>query len=130
MARVFAQAQNCQPPESALAAEMLAVRWHARGDVRVEEVPPPAPPGPGELQLQVRWCGICGTDLEGWLSGPVFIPAAAPHPLTGARAPFILGHEFVGVVVAVGAGGLKISRVTLCASCSGRYRRWQGRDTR
>ena len=60
---------------------MLAVRWHARGDVRVEEVPPPAPPGPGELQLQVRWCGICGTDLEEWLSGPVFIPAAVPHPL-------------------------------------------------
>ena len=67
------------------AAEMLAVRWHARGDVRVEEVPPPAPPGPGEVQLRVRWCGICGTDLEEWLSGPVFIPAAVPHPLTGAR---------------------------------------------
>ena len=66
---------------------MRAVRWHARGDVRVEEVPPPAPPGPGELQLRVRWCGICGTDLEEWLSGPVFIPASVPHPLTGARAP-------------------------------------------
>ena len=48
---------------------MLAVRWHGRGDVRVEEVPPPAPPGPGELQLQVRWCGICGTDLGEWRSG-------------------------------------------------------------
>src|SRR6185369_1380936 len=83
---------------------MLAVRWHARGDVRVEEVPPPAPPGPGELQLRVRWCGICGTDLEEWLSGPVFIPASVPHPVTGARAPLVLGHEFAGVVVAVGAG--------------------------
>src|SRR5690242_2440721 len=82
---------------------MLAVRWHGRGDVRVEEVPPPAPPGPGELQLQVRWCGICGTDLEEWLNGPVFIPAAAPHPVTGARAPLVLGHEFAGVVVAAGA---------------------------
>jgi (R,R)-butanediol dehydrogenase / meso-butanediol dehydrogenase / diacetyl reductase len=82
---------------------MLAVRWHGRGDVRVEEVLPPAPPGPGELQLQVRWCGICGTDLEEWLSGPVFIPAAAPHPVTGARAPLVLGHEFAGVVVAAGA---------------------------
>ena len=70
---------------------MLAVRWHGRGDVRVEEVPPPAPPGPGEVQLQVRWCGICGTDLEEWLSGPVFIPAAAPHPVTGARAPLVSG---------------------------------------
>jgi len=104
---------------------MLAVRWHARGDVRVEEVPPPAPPGPGELQLQVRWCGICGTDLEEWLSGPVFIPAAAPHPLTGARAPLVLGHEFAGVVVAVGAGvtgllpGQRVAVDTIisCGSC-------------
>src|SRR5690242_1108071 len=80
------------------APEMLAVRWHGRGDVRVEEVPPPGPPGPGEVQLRVRWCGICGTDLEEWLSGPVFIPAAAPHPVTGARAPLVLGHEFTGVV--------------------------------
>jgi (R,R)-butanediol dehydrogenase/meso-butanediol dehydrogenase/diacetyl reductase len=82
---------------------MRAVRWHARGDVRVEDVPP-APPGPGELQLAVRWCGICGTDLEEWLSGPVFIPASVPHPLTGALAPLVLGHEFAGVVVAAGAG--------------------------
>jgi (R,R)-butanediol dehydrogenase / meso-butanediol dehydrogenase / diacetyl reductase len=42
---------------------VLAVRWHARGDVRVEEVPPPPPPGPGDVQLRVNWCGICGTDL-------------------------------------------------------------------
>jgi len=104
---------------------MLAVRWHARGDVRVEEVPPPAPPGPGELQLRVRWCGICGTDLEEWLSGPVFIPASVPHPLTGARAPLVLGHEFAGVVVAVGAGvtgalpGLRVAVDTIvsCGSC-------------
>jgi (R,R)-butanediol dehydrogenase/meso-butanediol dehydrogenase/diacetyl reductase len=106
-------------------AEMLAVRWHARGDVRVEEVPPPAPPGPGELQLQVRWCGICGTDLEEWLSGPVFIPADAPHPVTGARAPLVLGHEFAGVVVAVGAGvtgplpgqRVAVDTIVSCGSC-------------
>jgi (R,R)-butanediol dehydrogenase / meso-butanediol dehydrogenase / diacetyl reductase len=60
------------------AGEMLAVRWQGRGVVRVEEVPAPVPPGPGEVRLQVRWCGICGTDLEEWLSGPVFIPAAVP----------------------------------------------------
>jgi (R,R)-butanediol dehydrogenase/meso-butanediol dehydrogenase/diacetyl reductase len=83
---------------------MQAVRWHARGDVRVEEVPPPPPPGPGEVQLRVSWCGICGTDLEEWQDGPLFIPVGAPHPVTGARAPIVLGHEFAGVVTAVGAG--------------------------
>jgi (R,R)-butanediol dehydrogenase/meso-butanediol dehydrogenase/diacetyl reductase len=104
---------------------MLAVRWHGRGDVRVEEVPPPAPPGPGEVQLQVRWCGICGTDLEEWLSGPVFIPAAAPHPVTGARAPLVLGHEFAGVVVAAGAGvtgprpgqRVAVDTIVSCGTC-------------
>jgi len=30
------------------AGAMLAVRWHARGDVRVEEVPAPLPPGPAK----------------------------------------------------------------------------------
>ena len=45
------------------AIEMGAVRWHARGDVRVEEVPPPAPPGPGELQLRVRWAVTGGLAL-------------------------------------------------------------------
>ncbi len=104
---------------------MLAVRWHARGDVRVEEVPAPAPPGPGEVQLRVSWCGICGTDLEEWLSGPVFIPAAVPHPVTGARAPLVLGHEFAGVVAAAGAGvtgpvpgqRVAVDTIVSCGSC-------------
>jgi len=82
---------------------MLAVRWHARGDVRVEEVPPPGPPGQGDVQLAVSWCGICGTDLEEWLDGPVFIPVV-PHSITGALAPVVLGHEFAGVVTALGDG--------------------------
>jgi (R,R)-butanediol dehydrogenase/meso-butanediol dehydrogenase/diacetyl reductase len=114
---------------------MRAVRWHARGDVRVEEVPPPPPPGPGDVQLQVSWCGICGTDLEEWLSGPVFIPVAVPHPVTGRRAPLVLGHEFAGVVVAVGAGvtglwpGQRVAADTIvsCGSC--RWC-WHGEVTR
>jgi (R,R)-butanediol dehydrogenase/meso-butanediol dehydrogenase/diacetyl reductase len=104
---------------------MLAVRWHGRGDVRVEEVPPPGPPRPGEVQLRVRWCGICGTDLEEWLDGPVFIPAAAPHPVTGARAPLVLGHEFTGVVVAAGPGvteprpgqRVAVDTIVSCGTC-------------
>ena len=104
---------------------MQAVRWHARGDVRVEEVPPPPPPGPGEVQLRVRWCGLCGTDLEEWLNGPLFIPVAAPHPVTGARAPLILGHEFAGVVTAAGDGVTEpapgqraaVDTIVYCGTC-------------
>jgi (R,R)-butanediol dehydrogenase / meso-butanediol dehydrogenase / diacetyl reductase len=98
-----------QPPTSGLKPEartigrVRAARWHARGDVRVEDVPRPAP-GPGELLLRVSWAGICGTDLEEYLSGPAIIPTDVPNRLTGRAAPLTLGHEFVGTVAALGDG--------------------------
>jgi (R,R)-butanediol dehydrogenase/meso-butanediol dehydrogenase/diacetyl reductase len=83
---------------------VIALRWHARGDVRLEQVDPPRPPAPGEVQLRIAWCGICGTDVEEWKEGPFLIPEFEPHPLTGRRAPITLGHELAGTVVAVGPG--------------------------
>ena len=52
--------------------------------------------GPGEVKIRVQRTGICGTDLhilewDHWAAGTV-------------HAPLIPGHEFVGEVVAVGAG--------------------------
>ncbi len=81
---------------------MKAAIWYARNDVRVEEVPEPGAPEPDEVILKVSACGICGTDLEEYRAGPLFIPVGAPNPLTGRQAPIILGHEFAGEVVAVG----------------------------
>jgi (R,R)-butanediol dehydrogenase/meso-butanediol dehydrogenase/diacetyl reductase len=83
---------------------MKAAVWHARNDIRVEEVPEPSAPGPGEVIIKVGACGICGTDLEEYRAGPLFIPVGTPNPLTGRQAPLILGHEFAGEVVEVGAG--------------------------
>jgi (R,R)-butanediol dehydrogenase / meso-butanediol dehydrogenase / diacetyl reductase len=82
---------------------MLAARWHGRGDVRVERVPVPSP-GPGELLLRVTWCGICGTDVEEYRDGPAVIPVGTPNRITGQAAPVVLGHEFAGTIVEVGAG--------------------------
>jgi (R,R)-butanediol dehydrogenase/meso-butanediol dehydrogenase/diacetyl reductase len=97
-----------------------AVRWHGRGDLRMECVPRPPHPGPDELQLRVLWCGICGTDIEEWRNGPIFIPADEPHPLTGARAPLVLGHELTGEVVAVGPGvGIPVGTVVAVDGLSG-----------
>jgi len=84
-----------------MTATMRAARWHARGDVRVEDVPIPTV-GPGEVLLRVSWCGICGTDVEEYRDGPVVIPVDRPNPLTGQCAPVTLGHEFAGEVVEVG----------------------------
>jgi (R,R)-butanediol dehydrogenase/meso-butanediol dehydrogenase/diacetyl reductase len=100
---------------------MKAARWHARHDVRVEDVPVPAV-GPGEVLLRVSWCGICGTDLEEYRDGPVVIPVDRPNSLTGQCAPVTLGHEFSGEVVALGpdVGGLAVGdRVVpdICLFC-------------
>jgi alcohol dehydrogenase, propanol-preferring len=52
-----------------------------------------ADPGPGELRLRVRACGVCRTDLH-------ILDGELPHP----KLPLVLGHEIVGEVVAMGAG--------------------------
>jgi (R,R)-butanediol dehydrogenase/meso-butanediol dehydrogenase/diacetyl reductase len=104
---------------------MLALRWHGRGDVRLDDIEPPPPPEPGQVQIAVAWCGICGTDIEEYWHGPVFVPVDQPHPLTGAMAPLTLGHEFSGTVVAARPGvesprvGQRVAVDTLvfCGAC-------------
>ena len=100
---------------------MKAAVWHGREDVRVEEVPEPLSPATGEVKIKVHWCGICGSDLHEYVAGPIFIPVDVPHPLTGQKAPLILGHEFSGEIAEVGEGvtGIEVGeRVTASASRS------------
>jgi (R,R)-butanediol dehydrogenase/meso-butanediol dehydrogenase/diacetyl reductase len=96
---------------------MKAAVWHAQRDVRVEDVADPPSPPPGQVKVEVAWCGVCGTDLHEYLGGPLYVPAEAPHPLTGAQAPVILGHETAGKVVEVGPHVTRVKvgdRVALC----------------
>lgn len=100
---------------------MKAAVWYGKGDVRVEEVPVPPSPALGEVKIKVHWCGICGSDLHEYLAGPIFIPVEEPHPLTGKKAPVILGHEFSGEIAEVGetVTGIEVGdRVTASASRS------------
>lgn len=62
-------------------------------DVRIDEVPVPAP-GPGQVLVRVLACGICASDLH-------VVQGVTPH---GPSLPQILGHEPAGEVVAVGDG--------------------------
>lgn len=82
---------------------MRAARFYGEGDIRVEEVAVPAVREPDDVLVEVRFCGICGTDLHEYLMGPIVTPAQ-PHPLTGATLPQTLGHEFSAVVAEVGSG--------------------------
>ena len=50
-------------------------------------------PGPGQLLIAVRACGVCRTDLH-------LVDGELPDP----KLPVIPGHEIVGTVVARGAG--------------------------
>ncbi|MGI6667948.1 MAG: 2,3-butanediol dehydrogenase [Acetivibrionales bacterium] len=82
---------------------MKAARWHGKLDIRVEDVPEPVP-GKGEVVIKVKRCGICGTDIHDYMSGPHSIPVDKPDPLTGAKAPVIMGHELCGEVAELGPG--------------------------
>jgi (R,R)-butanediol dehydrogenase/meso-butanediol dehydrogenase/diacetyl reductase len=83
---------------------MKAAVWHGRRDIRVEQYPDPPPPGRNEMRIRVDWCGICGTDLEEYVNGPLYIPVDRPDKLTGRKAPMVIGHELVGTVVERGPG--------------------------
>jgi len=72
---------------------MKAAVFHGPRSVRVEEVPDPAAPRPGEVVLEVLRGAICGTDAAEWDHGPVL-----------CRPGVVLGHEFVGRVVGLGDG--------------------------
>src|SRR2546422_4930626 len=50
-------------------------------------------PGPGQLLIQVRACGVCRTDLH-----------VADGELPNPKVPLVLGHEIVGTVADAGAG--------------------------
>ena len=60
--------------------------------LRPADVPVPSP-GPAQVLLRVRACGVCRTDLH-----------VADGELPDPKLPLILGHEIVGVVEACGAG--------------------------
>lgn len=81
---------------------MKAARFYGAHDLRVEELhDPPLEPEGSDVLVRNRMCGICGTDLHEYLHGPI-ATSNEPHPLTGASLPQILGHEYCGVVEAVG----------------------------
>ncbi len=83
---------------------MRAAVYHGRRDLRIEQVPEPRSPGPGEVRLQVLRAAICGTDVGEYLHGPLLVPLTTRHPGSGHVGPVVLGHEVLGRVLEVGEG--------------------------
>lgn len=80
---------------------MKAARWHAAKNIRVEEIAIPAP-NDNQILIEVKFTGICGSDLHEYNHGPQLIPSEKPYLLNGHRGTTTLGHEFSGVVSKVG----------------------------
>ncbi|KAL4801139.1 chaperonin 10-like protein [Aspergillus venezuelensis] len=106
---------------------MRAVRFHGRGDIRVDQIDEPVC-GDDQVKIRPAFVGICGSDLHEYLAGPIVIPTM-PHVLTGGQLPVTLGHEFSGTIEEVGKDvtGLTVGdRVAIrpnlsdgtCASCA------------
>ncbi len=62
---------------------MRAAVYYSPSDIRIEEVPEPKI-GDNEILVQMKACGICGSDLMSWY--------------LATRAPLVLGHEPTGIV--------------------------------
>jgi L-iditol 2-dehydrogenase len=82
---------------------MKVATWRGAETFSLDEVPDPTP-GPGQALVAVRAAGICGTDVH------------ATQGLFPWTPPLVLGHEYTGVVQAVGRGVSKrlVGRAVAC----------------
>jgi L-iditol 2-dehydrogenase len=67
---------------------MKVAVYHGSKDVRVEEAPTPRI-SEDEALVEMRACGVCGSDLMDWY--------------LGSRAPLVLGHEPAGTIAKNGS---------------------------
>jgi hypothetical protein len=72
-----------------------SVLLNKKEDLQMVEIPVPKP-AKGEVQLQVKATGICGSDVHTWKHGAIGI--------FEVTEPIILGHESMGIVTEVGEG--------------------------
>jgi propanol-preferring alcohol dehydrogenase len=78
--------------------------------LRLATLPDPEP-GPGELLLAVRACGVCRTDVH-----------IRDGELHASRSPLVPGHQIAGAVIAAGAGtttpvGTRVGVPWLASTC-------------
>lgn len=92
--------------------ELLRYKLIAPGKIVVEEAPTPVPSS-DETLVEVKACGICGTDIHAF---------HGKHPFI--HIPIVLGHEFSGIEAASGKRVVVEPSITCgkCYNCkTGRY---------
>ena len=78
---------------------MKAAVFYGKGDIRVDEHYPMPAVGPESVLIQVKACGVCGTDVHIY---------GGAQGATECNPPVILGHEFSGVVTQVGSAVTRV----------------------
>lgn len=81
---------------------MKAARIYGTRDLRVEKIPIKELQ-PHQVKIKVEYAGICGSDLHIYTNFESGIIPTEPHPMTGGKAPLVIGHEFSGIIEEVGA---------------------------
>jgi alcohol dehydrogenase len=97
-----------------MAETMKALVYRGPEKIGIEDVPMPQIVEPDDAIVRVTTSTICGTDIHIWHGG-----------MPEVEAPRIIGHEFVGEVVAVGPAvrnskvgdKVAVSCVTQCGEC-------------
>jgi L-iditol 2-dehydrogenase len=77
---------------------MKAARLYDKQDIRLDNVNEPPSPQAGEVLVRIGAVGVCGSDLHTYEDARIGD--------TAIGSPFILGHEFMGEVIAVGDNAL------------------------
>ena len=95
---------------------MRAAIFRGPGKLAIEEIERPKP-GPGEVSVNVHAAATCGTDLKSYRRG---------HPKLFPVLPARFGHEFAGVVEAVGTGveGFEVGQRVVAANTAPCGRCW------
>lgn len=79
---------------------MKAFRVLKQGVAEIVEVPVPKP-GPFEVLVKVKGCGLCHSDIG-------FMNYYTAETMPGGPPPFTLGHETAGQVAAIGEGVINL----------------------
>lgn len=103
---------------------MQAATYHGREDIRVEEVDEGIVEA-DKIRIDIDSCGICGSDLHEYTTGPIFVPEADPHPLSGETAHIRMGHEYSGTIPEVGKSvtalsvgdAVAVNPILYCGEC-------------
>ena len=82
---------------------MRGITFLGDRELEIRDFPDPKP-GPGEVILQMKASGMCGSDLHAYRASRKGGGMAASLGLGGDGGPVIAGHEPCGVVAERGAG--------------------------